>query len=190
MKKPVILAALLFVFVVGLVAATVLVTLKVSTMGKLEWVPSASAEKAAPSIATIQPQPTIQSPKIYPFPATREQPQKVNPAAQKASLACLGGNGEPCVVPQSPPPTPIEKSVTVALLPGQKFNLPNDKFEWVMVHSRFPVRVINGKCSNDYTVEFGCTNQIPEYLYIEDRRNPPVFGSPEGNDVTLTLRTF
>lgn len=115
----------------------------------------------------------------------RDEPTRIFLAPQQGASSYQG--------PASPaaPVTliPKKKSATIALMPGQAINLPNRTFRIVEVHSQFPLRILTGKCHDDYAVEFVC-NGDPGDIFITDRRVPPIFHTPEGNSVTVTVTEF
>jgi hypothetical protein len=91
--------------------------------------------------------------------------------------------------PVEPPPPPREISHTVSFMPGQYVNLPNKNFRKVEIHSEYPIRVASGACHLDYGVEFFCAGE-PSDIFVTDMRSQPIFTSPKGNLITLTMIEF
>lgn len=87
------------------------------------------------------------------------------------------------------PHEPQMKSHTFSLMPGQAFNVPNRIFRKVEIRSEYPLRVMTGRCHSDYTVEFFCEGD-PADIFIADTRRMPVFTTPKGNSVTITITEF
>jgi hypothetical protein len=92
------------------------------------------------------------------------------------------------IQPVQPPP-PKETSRTVAFMPGQYVNISNRGFRKVEIHSEYPIRVASGSCHLDYGVEFFC-NDDPADIFITDMRPKPIFTTPKGNLITLTMIEF
>ncbi len=87
------------------------------------------------------------------------------------------------------PRKPTSDTQSFAMMPSQTVNLPNRRFRKVEIHSTFPLRVLTGKCHEEYTVEFFC-NDEPADIFIQDVRRVPIFRTPEGNTVTITGTEF
>lgn len=84
------------------------------------------------------------------------------------------------------PKSPKQISHTVSFMPEQYVNIENRNFRKVEIHSQFPIRVASGDCHLDYGVEFVCDGD-PADIFITDMRQRPIFTTPKGNLVTLTL---
>ncbi|MFZ0303756.1 MAG: hypothetical protein WAL75_13790 [Terracidiphilus sp.] len=72
-----------------------------------------------------------------------------------------------------------------SFLPGQSMNFSNRKYHRVEVRSTFPIRVLTGSCHEEYVVQFSCYGE-PGDVFITDRRNKPLFGTPQANQITIT----
>lgn len=97
-------------------------------------------------------------------------------------------NEQPVPVAEAPE-TPKSRSKTVSFMPGQAVNLPNKLYRKVEIHSEYPLRVLTGRCHNDYTVQFFCEGE-PADIFISDTRRRPIFTTPKGNLVTITITKF
>ena len=73
-----------------------------------------------------------------------------------------------------------------SFLPGQSMNFPNRKFKRIEIRSTFPMRVLSGRCHEEYVVQFFCTSDQPGDIFVTDLRKPPLLGTPEANQVTIT----
>jgi hypothetical protein len=87
------------------------------------------------------------------------------------------------------PLTPRRISQTVSFMPGQYADIANHAFRKIEIHSEYPIRVASGHCQLDYGVEFICNGQ-PADIFVTDMRKPPIFLTPRGNQITLTLTEF
>jgi hypothetical protein len=76
-------------------------------------------------------------------------------------------------------------TVEYSLMPGQSMDFRNRKYHRVEVRSTFPIRVLTGPCHEEYVVQFSC-DSAPGDVFITDRRSKPLFGTPQGNQVTIT----
>jgi len=86
-------------------------------------------------------------------------------------------------------PPPVTKTQTISLMPGQAFNGPNRNFRKVEIHSEYPLRIMIGPCHDDYAVQFFCDSE-PSDLFVADTRKPPLFLTPKGNLVTITVTSY
>lgn len=104
---------------------------------------------------------------------------------QAASAQQATYPNKPSPTYEPPPPKPAEISKTVAVMPGEYFDLPNHRFRKIEIHSTFPIRVLSGSCRLNYGVEFYCDSD-PTDVFITDMRQRPVFSAPQGNQITIT----
>ena len=87
------------------------------------------------------------------------------------------------------PREPEIQTKTLALLPGQSYDLQNRRFRKIEVRSEYPLRVFAGSCHDAYTVQFFCESE-PSDLFITDTRSRPIFFTPRSNSVTITATEF
>jgi hypothetical protein len=112
--------------------------------------------------------------------------QNNSPKLPKPSASTVAQNDS--VVP-APPPVPRSGFKTFSLLPGQSFSSRNREFRKIHIRAEYPVKILTGPCTDNYTVDFSCDSD-PADIFITDTRNRPIFVSPKANSITISGAEF